>query len=158
MRASQRRQARQALDERLRKLERSALAAPRMGWIRAIRDALGLSTRQLADRLGISGAAVTGLEASERAGTIQLDTLRRIAAAMECEVVYALVPRGGSLEAVVLTRAEQAALVELNRLNTTMRLEDQGLDARRLNAALVDLTHTLQDSTRIWDEPLKRRS
>ncbi|MSX94645.1 MAG: helix-turn-helix domain-containing protein, partial [Actinobacteria bacterium] len=90
MRAIQRRQARQALDDRFGKLERSALAAPRMGWIRAIRDALGLSTRQLADRLDVSGPAVTGLEASERAGTIQLDTLRRVAAAMECEVVYAL--------------------------------------------------------------------
>lgn len=129
-----------------------------MGWIRAIRDALGLSTRQLADRLDVSGPAVTGWEASERAGTIQLDTLRRVAAAMECEVVYALVPRGGSLEAVVLERAEQAALFELNRLNTTMRLEDQGLDAPRLKAALVDLTRTLQDSGRIWDEPPKRYS
>ena len=77
---------------------------------------------------------------------------------MECEVVYALVPRSGSLEAVVLKRAEQAAVLELKRLNTTMRLEDQGLDAQRLRAALVNLTHTLQDSSRIWDEPLKHRS
>jgi hypothetical protein len=71
--------------------------------------------------------------------------------------VYALVPRDGSLEAVVHRRAEHVARSELERLNTTMRLEDQGLDALRLDAALVELTSTLHDSTRIWDASLARR-
>jgi len=77
---------------------------------------------------------------------------------MDCDLVYALIPTGGSLESVVLGRAEQAANLELKRLNTTMRLEDQGLDTQGLRAALAELTHSLKDSTRIWDEPFKRRS
>jgi len=69
------------------------LDRPTHGWVRAIRDALGMSARQLAKRMHMSQAAITQLERSEVAGTIRIETLRRLADAMNCDLTYAVVPR-----------------------------------------------------------------
>src|ERR1700728_3983517 len=70
-----------------------ALARPPRGWVRAIREALGMSTTVLAARLGTTAGAVTRLEQSEAANRIRLDTLRRAADALGCDLVCLLVPR-----------------------------------------------------------------
>jgi predicted DNA-binding mobile mystery protein A len=70
-----------------------ALSRPERGWVRAVREALGMSAAALADRLNITGGAVTRLEQSEAADRVQLDTLRRAADALGCDLVYLLVPR-----------------------------------------------------------------
>jgi predicted DNA-binding mobile mystery protein A len=101
-----------------------ALARPPRGWIRAIREALGMSVAVLAARLGISASAVTRLEQSEAAGKIQLDTLRRAADALGCDLVYLLVPRR-PLDAVVRDRARELAHRHVAAVEQTMRLEDQ---------------------------------
>ena len=76
---------RMRLDERVREIgPASRFAVPVRGWIRAIRDGLGLSSAQLGKRLGITQPSVTALEQSEAKGTIELATLRRVAAAMDC--------------------------------------------------------------------------
>src|SRR3546814_3344955 len=85
--------ARARLDDRLRSLRPTQrYAVPPRGWLRAIRDALGMSGRQLGKRLGITPQSVAELERSETLGTIQLKTLRRAAEALDCTLVYALVP------------------------------------------------------------------
>src|SRR5580700_6858610 len=94
------------------------LARPPKGWIRAIREALGMSGAALAGQLGVTAGAVTRLEQSEAADRIQLDTLRRTADALGCDLVYLLVPRR-PLTTVVRERAgrlahEQIASVEQN--------------------------------------------
>lgn len=63
---------------------------PKKGWIEATRDFLGLSVPDLAKRLGTSWQQVYKFEASEIAGTIQLDTLQRVSRAMGCKLVYGL--------------------------------------------------------------------
>ncbi|MBV8446883.1 MAG: mobile mystery protein A, partial [Hyphomicrobiales bacterium] len=81
------------LDQRLKALSaitRNSL--PPRGWIRAIRDALGMTTVQLARRLGVSQPRITELEKSELSGSISLRSLRRAAEALGCQVVYVLVP------------------------------------------------------------------
>src|SRR5262245_27532719 len=86
--------ARRTLDARLRDRSIRELASrPPRGWVRAIRDALGMSSRQLANRMGQSQPAVTKLERSEASGGARLDSLRRAADALDCDLVYALVPR-----------------------------------------------------------------
>ena len=80
------------------------LARPPKGWIRAIREALGMSAAALGGRLGVTAGAVTRLEQSEAADRIQLDTLRRTADALGCDLVYLLVPRR-PLTTVVRERA-----------------------------------------------------
>ncbi|MGZ6015062.1 MAG: mobile mystery protein A, partial [Phenylobacterium sp.] len=70
----------------------TALARPPRGWIRAIRDALGMTTGQLAGRIGVAQTRVSEMERSEIAGKLTLQSLERAAEAMGCRVVYALVP------------------------------------------------------------------
>src|SRR5229473_7052183 len=89
-----------------------ALARPPRGWVRAVREALGMSATALAARLGTTAGAVTRLEQSEAAYRVRLDTLRRAADALGCDLVYLLVPRR-PLTAVVRDRARaQVAATE----------------------------------------------
>lgn len=118
-----RRLARRRLDERLAPFA-SLGPPPAGGWIRAIRDALGLQLGQLADRLGVRPPSVTELERNEAEERITLATLRRAAEALDCTLVYAVVPKQ-PLEAMVQHAAAAAARRELNAVLHTMSLEDQ---------------------------------
>ena len=100
------------------------LARPPRGWVRAIRDALGMSAATLSERLGTTAGAVSRLEQSEAADRIRLDTLRRAADALGCDLVYLLVPRR-PLTAVVRDRARELAHHQIIATEQTMRLEDQ---------------------------------
>src|SRR5580693_10715340 len=105
-----------------------ALARPPRGWVRAVREALGMSAATLAARLGTTAGAVTRLEQSEAADRIQLDTLRRTADALGCDLVYLLVPRR-PLTTVVRDRARELAHRQVAAVEQTMRLEDQATRA-----------------------------
>jgi len=100
------------------------LARPPRGWVRAVREALGMSAAALAARLGTTAGAVTRLEQSEAADRIRLDTLRRAADALGCDLVYLLVPRR-PLNAIVRDRAREVAHRQVSAVEQTMRLEDQ---------------------------------
>jgi len=100
------------------------LARPPRGWVRAIREALGMSAETLGERLGTTAGAVSRLEQSEAADRIRLDTLRRAADALGCDLVYLLVPRR-PLTAVVRDRARELAHRQVAATEQTMRLEDQ---------------------------------
>ena len=85
--------ARSALDNKLKSAPSlRQFHRPHKGWIRAAREALGMSSAQLAQRLGVSRPRITALEKSEIEDTITLATLRRAASALECTLVYAFVP------------------------------------------------------------------
>jgi len=121
-------EARRSLDRVLATFRETPRRPPAHGWIRAMRDALGMTAEQLGRRMGgISQPSVKRLELSEVEGTIQLSSLRRAAAALDCEVVYALVPRR-SLEATYETAARVVARRELSLIGHTMALEDQAVD------------------------------
>ena len=152
MKDDARKRARERLDERLtplRPVER--LRAPPKGWVRAIRDALGMSGVQFARRLDVQPPSVVALEASEESGTIQLKTLRRAAEVLDCTLVYALVPND-SLEGMVRARARNIALRDLRRVAHTMKLEAQetanGATDARVEAYIRD--HLKERD--LWDE------
>ena len=110
-----------------------------MGWVRAIRNALGLTGAQLARRLGIRPASLSELEKNEATGRITLATLKRAAEALDCTLVYALVPKQ-SLEKTVEDAAKAAAQKELVAALHTMELEAQGVragDKREMLEALA---------------------
>jgi len=114
------------------------LTRPPRGWVRAIREALGMSTAALGARLGTTPGAVTRLEQSEAADRIQLDTLRRAADALGCDLVYLLVPRR-PLNAVVRERARELAHRQVTAVEQTMRLEDQATGrAKEMEDQLVN--------------------
>jgi DNA-binding XRE family transcriptional regulator len=71
---------------------------PAPGWLAEVRQASGLSTRDLAQRMGVAPSTVTRVEASERAETIQLGMLRRYADAMDADLRYVILPRANVLE------------------------------------------------------------
>lgn len=100
---------------------------PRGGWIKAIRTTLGMTTPVLAKRLGITAAGMRKLEASEAAGSISLRVLQRVAAALDCEVRYALVPKR-PIEVSIGKRATELAKQRLAATNATMALEGQAID------------------------------
>lgn len=121
--------ARRRLDDRLEAMKPPArYTAPPKGWIRAVRDALGMSAPQLGARIGARQQTIADFERSEVRGTIQLNTLRRVAEALDCTLVYALVPRS-SLEETVMARARDLARKELGRIGHSMELEAQGVPA-----------------------------
>jgi predicted DNA-binding mobile mystery protein A len=118
------------LDERFRRLPPAARFAPPVrGWIKAIRAALGMSTAQLAKRLRVKQPSVVALEQSEAKGTMELATLRRVAAALDCTLVYALVPNK-PLEAAVRDRARAFARRRLEPVEHSMLLENQKVTAK----------------------------
>ncbi len=127
---SQARQARRVIDEKYAAGTLSALRArPRSGWIKAVRTALGMSQDALAQRLGVTRVAVTGLERAERDGAITVAKLSEVAAALGCTLVYALVP-DDSLEQTVQRQAARVVDRHLGYVSATMALEDQAVGAR----------------------------
>ena len=144
--------ARRQLDRRLRAwraLPPDAAARPHAGWVRAIRDALGMSTEDLARRMGVSAVAVIKLEDRERRGATTLSTLARAADALDCDLVYALIPRQG-LTDQVRQRAEVVARAELAPTLATMHLEDQGLDTEQADEAVADRVAELMHERGLW--------
>ena len=139
------------MDSTLHELRQLAPSRPRQGWLRAIRTALGMTTIQLAKRLQTSQSSVAEYEKREAAETITLATLRRAAAAMDCELVYALVPRR-PLRAVV---EEQAVLVARRKLTSvahSMELEDQAVSADAMQRQVQELARKLiaQRRSELW--------
>src|ERR1700680_2276769 len=113
------------LDERFKELgPATRFAPPVRGWMKAIREALGMSSAQLAKRLGVKQPSVVALEQSEVKGTIELASLQRVAGALDCTLVYALVPNQ-PLEVMVRDRARTFARRRLEVVEHSMLLEDQ---------------------------------
>jgi predicted DNA-binding mobile mystery protein A len=119
---------------------------PPAGWLKAVRGALGLNSRQLAARLGVEHATILQYEKSEAAGKISLQTLQKAAQAMRCQLVYAIVPEEPceSLEAVLDDQAAQAARAIVSRVDHSMRLEQQGLATERSAEQVQDLAARLK--------------
>ena len=140
---------RRQLDGRLKQLP--PLQTPGAGWIRTIREALGMTMAQLGTRLRIAPQSVQSLEQREKKETISVAKLREAAEALDCELKIAFVPRS-SLESTIRQQAARKAREERNRLIHTMRLEAQGegveevLDEER--ATELWLT---KRSRRLWD-------
>lgn len=143
-------QSRTRLDERLAQLgPAERYRPPARGWIKAIRQALGMSTAQLAQRMGVRQPSVVGLERSEEEGRIQLASLRRAAEALDCTLVYALVPNQ-PLATTVRERALALLRQRRQAVEHTMLLEDQQVKERITDAQIED---TIRDTNprALWD-------
>ena len=127
---------------------------PQHGWVRAIRTALGMTTAQLARRLGVSQPRIVEIEKAETERSITLKTLERTAEALGCRVVYVLIPEKPFNERL-RARALDAADRHLRSVEHTMSLEDQSVSDRkvrdRARQQLAD--ELLRKPSRLWDEP-----
>jgi predicted DNA-binding mobile mystery protein A len=123
---------------------------PPMGWIAALRTALGMSATALAKRLGVSHATVLGYEKAELSGRIQLDTLKRVADALGADLVVALVPRTPVKEQL-RDQAQRIARDELNAVVRTMQLENQKVPEDETRAQFEQLVDSLlADPKKLW--------
>ena len=146
--------ARQQLDKTLRRY-RVFLESlpPRKGWIRSIRDALGMSGRQLARRVKLSQQRIAVIEKQELDGSLTLKTLRKMAEGLDCALVFSLVPRK-SLEQTLREQVERVVQDRLAKAGHLMDLEGQGLaevDRRHVREEMVAEILARPPST-LWSE------
>ena len=145
-------QSRVHLDARFKELGPvTRYSSPVRGWIKAVREALGMTTAQLARRLGMKQPSVVAIEQSEAKGTIELATLRRVADALDCTLVYALVPHT-PLEAAVRDRARAFVRRRRAPVEHSMVLEDQEVKAKDSEARLDEILRETNPRL-FWDAP-----
>jgi predicted DNA-binding mobile mystery protein A len=143
-------QSRARLDERLVQFGAAErYRPPGRGWIKAIREALGMSTAQLATRLGVRQPSIVDLERSEEKGSIQLATLRRVAEALDCNLVYALVPNQ-PLEMTIRARARALLRRRRGPIEHTMLLEAQDVAGTVTERQIDDIIRETSPR-RFWD-------
>ena len=127
---------------------------PPAGWLRSIREALGMTSAALAARLEITASGLRKLEQAEATDAITLGTLRRVAEALDCELQYTLVPRQ-PLREMRRQQALRLAQQWQQRAGRTMALEAQPIDSpskgaqQRLEAMAQEILRT--SGTRLWD-------
>lgn len=126
---------------------------PPDGWLKAIREALGMTATHQAKTLGVTTSTVTRLEASEADDTISLATLRRAAEALGCELQYALVPKQ-SLADTLEARATALARQQMAAISHSMALEAQATPRETVEAQTRALAESLLKGSRraLWRE------
>jgi predicted DNA-binding mobile mystery protein A len=142
------------IDRKLPRLRRAANvlteSIPSTGWIKALRQSLGLTAGAFARQLKVKRQTAEELEESEKSGTITLASLRRAAAALDADFVYAIVPRR-NLRATIAARARALAKERIATVAHSMRLEAQGLSDKELEEQVEELARDLERRPRqLW--------
>jgi predicted DNA-binding mobile mystery protein A len=144
----------QQLDQHIASLLPLAdMQRPARGWVRAIRNTLGMTTKQLAARMGVSQPRIVKLEQAEVDRSITLESLQRAAEALGCRVVYALIP-DRPLGETLNQRAQQIAEQQLAAVDQTMRLEEQSVTSSKAQDDLRQrlIADALRRPARLWDK------
>ena len=130
---------REQLDSKLSTLKGFTAQGPKsVGWIKSIREALGMTSTNLASRVGVNQSRIIHMEKAESDGNIKISTMEKIADALDMDFVYGFVPRT-SLNEMVRQQAKKIALHKMERLDNTMRLELQELSSEEKERALKDM-------------------
>lgn len=147
--------ARKTLDGRLSELRKAAaiLTVPTTGWIASVRTALGMSISDLARRLGVNPSTAFRIEENELEGTVNLSTLTKVANALDCDVVYALVPKQATMQ-LAKARARALAVQRLTRVQQSMALEDQALAPAVFDKLIEQKAAELLYSRGLWKDQL----
>lgn len=129
------------------------MTRPPRGWIKAIREALGMTTRQFAQRVGVVQSRAVDIEKAEISGSITLDSLSRAANALDCELVYALIPRK-PLRDIVNEQARALAKRHIKSTGHSMTLENQKVSQSREAEQLDNLATQIAESSgsSLWNK------
>ncbi len=119
------------------------MAAPAAGWVNAVRLAIGMSMRQLGNKLSITRQSVLDIERREKSGSITLKVLKDVANALDMEFVYGFVPKGGTMDALIKSKAREKATEIVMRASNTMKLENQENSRKRIEKAIKERTEKL---------------
>jgi predicted DNA-binding mobile mystery protein A len=127
-------------------------AAPQGGWVKLIREALCMSTRQLAKRLQVSQSRISQIERNEASQTLSLKALNEVAEALGCQLCYSLVPKK-DLELIIYDQAEKKAKMYLKTVGYTMALESQGTSLESQKLILEEtIARLLEKPHLLWDD------
>jgi predicted DNA-binding mobile mystery protein A len=139
------------IDEQLVKYK-SVSAAPSKGWLHTIRTSLSMTAAQLALKLKSSPQAILALEKREAEGSITLNKLKEIGAAMDLKLVYGFVPKE-TLEKMIEEKARELATQIVMRTSKQMAMEDQKISDKKLKKAIEDRTEEIIRNVpkSIWD-------
>ncbi len=131
----------------------TSITPPATGWLKAVRVSLGMSLQQLAHKLSITKQSVQEIEKREKEGNITLKTLKDVANALDMQLVYGLVPKDSSLDALVERKAKELAIQIVSRTSNTMKLEDQENSKERIKKAIEERTTLLKNEMpkMLWD-------
>lgn len=129
------------------------VAVPPIGWIKTIRNAIGMSMEQLGKKLSITKQAIQDIESREKEGSITLKSMKEIARALDMKFVYGLVPNEGSLDAMIEKRSLEIATMIVQRTSNTMKLEDQANSEDRIEKAIKERANEIVNKTPkiLWD-------
>ena len=126
---------------------------PPIGWIKAIRNGIGMSMQQLGNKLSITKQGVMDIEKREKEGAITIKSMQEIAKAMDMKFVYCFIPNAGSLEQMIESRASEIATKIVERTSNTMKLEDQANSRKRIENAIKERASEIINKTPkiLWD-------
>jgi predicted DNA-binding mobile mystery protein A len=144
----------QQLNEKMDKLTvLQHLIMPPIGWIKAIRNGIGMSMEQLGKKLSITKQAVMDIEKREKEGAITIKSMQEIAKVIDMKFVYGFVPNAGSLEQMIETRSLEIATKIVQRSSTSMKLEDQVNSKERIEKAIKERAAEIINKTPkiLWD-------
>jgi len=144
----------QQLNEKMDQLNgMQHVIVPPIGWIKAIRNGIGMSMEQLGKKLSITKQGVMDIEKREMEGAITIKSMKEIAMAMDMQFVYGFIPNAGSLQQMIETRALETASKIVERTSTTMKLEDQANSKERIENAIKERATEIINRTPkiLWD-------
>ena len=121
---------------------------PKQGWISAVRRALGMTAKQLAERVGLSQPRIAKMELNEN--NLKISTMKKIAEGLDCDFVYGFIPKS-SLQETIKRQAHKKAEAILSSVNTNMALEDQLADDPHILTDMAD-EMIAKNIRRIWDK------
>jgi len=129
------------------------VALPPTGWIKAIRNAIGMSMLQLGKKLSITKQSVQDIERREKDGSISIKALREAARALDMQLIYGFVPNDGSLEALIDRKAKELATQIVQRTSNSMKLEDQENSKQRIEKAIEERATIIKNEMpkTLWD-------
>jgi len=140
------------VDEQIKALKFNDLVSkPPIGWIKLIREAIGMSSKALAKKLNISTSTMSETERAEIDEAISLKKLRKVAEELNCDLVYYFLPRV-EISKMIEDRAQHLAKKKLLQLKGHMDLEDQSVSEKFIEQKTRELINELKYNKKLWDE------
>jgi predicted DNA-binding mobile mystery protein A len=121
----------------------AGLKTPPEGWLRTVRNALGMSGAELAKKMGVTRARVAQAEHAELTGGITLKSMQATAEAMGCRFVYAIIPPSEHIEDIITAQARKKAMAIVGTASTHMALENQKLPDDKIAWEVERLTREI---------------
>lgn len=142
------------LDQKLGVFKGAEMApVPQKGWINTIRTTLNMTMDQLGTKLRLTKGAIQKIEEREAIGQITINKLKEVGKALDLKFVYGFVPKDGTIDNLINSKAEKLARKIVLRTNQNMKLEDQGISDEKINQSIIDLANEIKREMRksLWD-------